>query len=336
MNTQTHKLSAGYFFLSLGVLITLFTSVISFLSLVFEALNKHLPDVLNASYQYGYSTYQYDGMRSALATLIIFFPAFLVVSYFWKKTASVYMGSTDEVIRKWLIYIILFTASLVSIVDLVTLVRYFISGEITTRFVFKVLAVLVVAIFALVYYYFELTDRKKMYGFSIGKVSAVKASVLVIIVVFYGFSVMGSPMTQRALRLDDRRVNDLQNIQYQVINYWQQKEKLPATLNDLVNPLTGATLPTPPEFEKGEVYEYNVKSNLTFELCATFSKPMPKGWQEYGGKVYPMPMLDIGVSESPVSSLPGYGINESWSHEAGRTCFERTIDTDIYKPFSKY
>jgi hypothetical protein len=38
---------------------------------------------------------------------------------------------------------------------------------------------------------------------------------------------MGSPNSQRLFRLDQKRIVDLQNIQYQVINYWQQKEKLP-------------------------------------------------------------------------------------------------------------
>lgn len=50
---------------------------------------------------------------------------------------------------------------------------------------------------------------------------------------------MGSPAQQRTWRLDDKRVNDLQNIQSQVINYWQQKEKLPMTLSELSNPMTG-------------------------------------------------------------------------------------------------
>ena len=89
METQTNviksKFSVGFFFLCLCVLITLITSVVSFLNLVFETLNKRFPDVLNASYQYGYSTYEYESIRMALATLIIFFPVFIVISYFWRR-----------------------------------------------------------------------------------------------------------------------------------------------------------------------------------------------------------------------------------------------------------
>src|SRR3989344_7035850 len=122
------KLSVGFFFLSLGVLISLITSVVSFLNLVFDTLNKRFPDVLNSNYQYGYSTYEYEGIRMALATLIIFFPVFVTVSYFWKKFSEKGIGHIDEIIKKWVVYIILFFSSIVIVVDLVTLVKYFISG----------------------------------------------------------------------------------------------------------------------------------------------------------------------------------------------------------------
>src|SRR3989339_1763266 len=112
METQTNvtrsKFSVGFFFLCLGVLITLITSVVSFLNLVFETLNKRFPDVLNSSYQYGYSTYEYESIRMALATLIIFFPIFLVVSYFWNKLYRMELALWDEFFHRWVIYIILF------------------------------------------------------------------------------------------------------------------------------------------------------------------------------------------------------------------------------------
>ena len=165
METQTNlikpKLSASFFFLSLGILISLITSVVSFLNLVFETLDKKFPDVLNAIYQYGYSTYEYEGIRTALAILIIFFPVFLLISYFWEKFKENELGTIDEIIKKWVIYIILFLSSIVIVIDLVTLVRYFISGEITNRFILKVLAILIVAIFVGVYYIFLLLGKEK-------------------------------------------------------------------------------------------------------------------------------------------------------------------------------
>ena len=337
MNAQ--KFNIGFFFLSLGVLITLITSVVSFLNLLFETLNKRFPDVLNSSYQYGYSTYEYEGIRAALATLIIFFPIFLAVSYFWKKLREKGVGRLDEIIRKWVIYIILFLSALVIVIDLVTLVRYFISGEITTRFILKVVIALLVALGIGINYIFELRGVKKFWGFRVGLLGAIKSSIIVILALWFSFSVMGSPMKQRLLRLDERRVGDLQNIQYQIINFWQQKEKLPKDLAELANPLSGYSLPVPPEFEKGEKYEYGVLAPLKFELCATFALPMPKGWREYQGGVMPMPYMEYpkDIRDATVSypyPAPG-GVNESWDHQVGRACFERTIDRDLFPPYPK-
>jgi len=337
MEINKPKLSVGFFFLCLGLLITLITSVTSFLNLVFGTLNKQYPDVLNSIYQYGYSSYDFEGIRMALATLIIFFPIFLIVSYFWKKFSRGEMGHVDEIIRKWVIYIILFLSSIVLLVDLVALIRYFISGEITTRFILKVIVVLITAAVVGKYYIFDLLDNK-IFGFKIrsGVIFSTFSIILVAGAVFYSFSIMGSPATQRLLRLDDRRVNDLQNIQYQVINYWQQKEKLPEKLSDLSNPLSGYYLPVDPEFEKGNVYEYAVKDNLKFELCATFALPIPKGWREYSENGV-IPMMGYGTKDVATTSYPypGGGTNESWDHQIGRTCFERTIDKDIYPPYPK-
>ena len=334
METNKPKLNVGFFFLCLGLLITLITSVVSFLNLVFGTLDKKFPDVLNSVYQYGYSTYDYESIRVALATLIIFFPVFLVVIYFWKKHIKKGLGHIDEIIKKWTVYIILFLSALVLAIDLVVLVRYFVSGEITGRFIYKVIAVFVVANIIAKYFYISEFWRKEGMIKKLNKiVNPTGAIILVILAIFYSFYIMGSPAKQRMLRLDDRRVSDLQSIQYGVINYWQQKEKLPVDLKILANPLTGYSLPVPPEFNKGEKYEYKVIGPMKFELCGTFSLPMQKGWvnSPYGGAV--VPMSDKGVTSTP--AVPVGGVNESWNHEIGRTCFERTIDKDIYPPFSK-
>jgi hypothetical protein len=129
------------------------------------------------------------------------------------------------------------------------------------------------------------------------------------------------------LRFDSQRVNDLTNIQYQVVNYWQQKSALPANLDALEDPLYGTRIPTDPETK--EAYEYTVKGTTTFELCANFDLAWEdtKGRGEYGyGGGY-------GIRDM---AYPYYfPENENWKHEAGRSCFERTIDPEKYPPFPK-
>ncbi len=333
-HSEADKLTPKFFFLSLGVLVTLITSVVSFLSLAFEVLNKQFPDVLNSTYQYGYSSWSYDTIRGTLATLIIVFPVFLVLSYFWTKSVRKNLGSIDKVIKKWMLYLLIFLSSIVIIVDLVTLVRYFVSGEITERFLYKVGITLVVALYVAVYYIFVLKDKNKMFGIPVSVSASIKSSVIVLALVVWSFSVIGSPKEQRAWRLDDRRVQDLQSIQWQVINYWQQKEKLPENISELSNPLSGSIIPVDPEFEKGVSYEYRKTGDMKFELCATFSAEMPKGWQEYsGGGV--RPLMNYAEDAAISYPYPGGGVNDSWDHSAGKKCFERTIDPDIYPPYPK-
>lgn len=333
---QKTKVTPKFFFISLGVIVTLITSVSSFLVLLFESLNKKFPDALNSVYQYGYNSYNFETIRASLATLIIFFPIFLFISYFWNKESKGDISHPNLTIRKWMVYLILFLATLLIAIDLVTLVRYFVSGEVTIRFIIKVIGALAVGGLVDFYYAFKMKNNNLNNNKSRiwGTICTIKAIILFLALVVWSFMIMGSPQSQRDWRLDDRRVSDLQNIQYQIINYWQQKEKLPETLTDLTNPISGSSLPVDPEFNKGKVYEYTIKDKMSFELCATFNKEMPQGWQEnYGGGVIPMyaKTTDVAVSSYP---YPG-GVNDSWDHGIGRTCFTRTIDKDLYPPFKK-
>ena len=328
--TQTHSLSPKFFFISLGVLVTLITSVSSFLTLFFETLNKKFPDALNGIYQYGYNSYNYEGIRVTLAILIIVFPVFLILSYFWRKLSRAELSSKDNIIFKWMIYLVIFISSIVVIVDLVVLVNYFVSGEITNRFMYKILGTAVIACLVGFNYFSELKYHNEENNKN--KLSIIFTSISVLFflgLIILSFSIMGSPKEQRAWRLDDKRISDLQSIQYQVITFWQQKEKLPTNLSDLSNPITNYSLPVDPEFEKGFKYEYISGDKLTFELCATFMADMPKGWQE-GNKGTPYMSTNVEIPPYGVG-----GVNESWDHKIGRTCFTRTIDPDIYPLFDK-
>lgn len=323
------KITPLFFFLSLGTVAALIASVSAFLNLAFETLNHALPDVLTDSFTYGYANYSYEGVRSALALLIIIFPVFLVLERYWSKASrDVALSEWNTTLRKWALYLILFLASITVITDLVILVRYFVSGEITTRFILKVAITLVIAGMAGWYYVRALSLKQGAKWFGI------VASGLVLAIIIWSFSVTGSPMNQRKLRLDQRRIDDLQSIQWQVISYWQQKEKLPTVLTDITTPLSGFVIPQDPEFQKGRVYEYAKTGDKSFELCATFDLPMPKGWVPGStGGVYPMGgMRDVAVSA--VAPYPGVG-GDSWDHDAGYKCFPRTIDPDVYPPYPK-
>jgi hypothetical protein len=108
----------------------------------------------------------------------------------------------------------------------------------------------------------------------------------------------------------------LQDIQWQVLNYWQQKEKLPTNLEEIKDPLSGYVLPVDPVTK--EPYTYERTANLSFKLCATFATEAMAG----SGKPMPRP-VEYGV------------MDENWNHAGGEVCFDRTIDPERYPPYNK-
>jgi len=144
------------------------------------------------------------------------------------------------------------------------------------------------------------------------KYFACGTGIVVLAAVVYAFFIVGSPATARLIQFDQQKVSNLADIQSQIVNYWQSKEKLPESFSDLTDPISGYKAPTDPQ--SGASYEYfiNDATTLSFALCATFNKPSQK-----------------------IASEVMYPVNENWDHASGRVCFERTIDRQLYPPFSK-
>jgi len=299
-------------FLYLLSIITLIVSAVSFGIVVFQYINVYIPDVISDPY-FSRSSYL-STMRYALATLVIVFPVFMWVSWFLRKDIVNFPEKRELKIRRWLLYLTLFVSALVIIGDLVALLRSFLEGELSQRFVLKIVTILFIAGSVFVHYLAELRDHEKAPGkikiFDWAVISVVLASVIA------GFFLAGSPQSQRLVRFDERRVSDLQNIQWQLINYWQRKEALPATLDELNDSISGFYAPKDPE--TGSDYDYKKTGKMSFELCAVFSTD---GSGEYTDKTISMP--------SPIGSQ-----ENNWSHGSGRTCFERIIDPQLYPPIN--
>jgi len=306
---DTHKTTARDLFLNLGVVITLYVSIVSLLSLAFDIINKLFPDTLS----YSGDSYSY-GMRMAVASLIVIFPLFLWLSRLVKKDIEGDASRRDTAVRRFLTWVTLFVSGAAVAVDLVVLLNTFLSGEITMRFVLKVLAVLVVAGATLAYYINEVREVPKKISH---KMVSIVSSVIVFVLIASSFAVFGSPMTVRKERMDDQRASDLTSIQWQVINYWQQKGSLPATLGDLTDPISSFYSPVDPETGKAYVYE---RTGLrAFKLCADFSTQSPS----------------LGQANTQYTQ-PIKGFNESWKHGVGTVCFDRTVDPDLYPVRPKY
>ena len=119
-------------------------------------------------------------------------------------------------------------------------------------------------------------------------------TVAVTIAVITGIYLLGSPLEERARRLDDRRVQDLSGIAQAVDLYWTRESRMPASLDQLRS-VTGAGI-TVADPSTGAPYEYRQLNDGKYELCASFE-----------GESRDSNRLDNGF----------------WTHRAGRQCFQR-------------
>src|SRR3989344_2220418 len=306
------KLTPKDFFLYVGALLTLYVSAGSLIGLLFSTIDRVFRDEL----QYYYDPYS-GGIRFAIASLIVIFPLSLVLFSFIKKGIAREPAKLGLALRRWALGVTIFITGAMLAGDLIAVLSGFLGGELTVRFALKALAVLAVS--AAVFWYavleIRLTPERPVSlrkGFIIGSLVGVLAAVV------WGFFVMGSPFTVRKLRMDERRVSDLQSIQWQVVNYWQQKEKFPKSLAEIEDPLSGYKTPTDPVTKAP--YEFILGDGYVFSLCANFI--LPNTEQSRTSVINPYPMSD--------DVLP-----EIWGQSAGRLCFERTLDPERSPPYAK-
>ena len=300
--------TAKDFFLHLANTVLLYAGIIALLHLLFRVINVAYPQISQYGQYYGQSVISFQ-----VATLIVVFPLFLILSQILQKGYVLNPEKKEYPLRKWLVYITLFLSGGVLAGTLVTLIYYFLDGqELTTGFLLKILSVFVVtgAVFG-----YKLDDLKERLTSGRRNIWKVVAVVLILGSIILGFSVVGSPLTQRKIRYDSLKINDLQSIQWQIINYWQQKGKIPEKLSDLKDPISGFVIPI--DAQTKNPYDYEKVGDRAFKLCAEFN------------------LTSANNKEAIIYdySYPAMPQSDNWVNEAGYQCFDRTIDADLYPVF---
>lgn len=290
-------------------IVTLYLSAVGFGTLLFQYINLVFPDPLVDS-----ALRASGAIRWALASLVIVFPVYIWLSWTLGRELERAPEKRGLRIRKWLLYFTLFAAAVVIIGDLVALLYTFLGGDLSARFVLKVAAVLFVAAVVFGYYLWNLRGERMAFHDRRMRFFVSGIIAIVAVAVVGGFFVVGSPFAERARRFDERRVQDLETIQWQVVSYWQRKGKLPAEMDTLRDEISGFVPPRDPENDVAYEYRTLDPKHLTFELCATFGA---------AGR--------SAASAAPQSVPLGPATPENWVHGAGRVCFERTIDAELYK-----
>lgn len=296
------------FVIQLGALIALYVSLTSLITLIFGLINIKFPDELD--YLYAIESTR-EGMRTSIAFLIVIFPAYIALTRVSNQNRRHDEQGEYTTLAKWLIYFSLLLGGGVLLGDLVTVLMYFLNGEITTRFMLKAAALFAVVGIALYYYILDVrgkvkSNEKLSLQFGAGAILLVFAALLV------GFMNIETPAQVREIRLDEQQVADLQDIQWRVEEHYRVEKALPTTLEALY--VDGRFADAP---EGRAAYRYNVVDNMTYELCATFAEPS----------------FGINDSRGMTAPYPNVKDNYNWEHEAGEKCFKRVvIDEQPLKP----
>ncbi|MDE2079543.1 MAG: hypothetical protein KGI73_04115 [Patescibacteria group bacterium] len=311
-NAPKPKVTPKDFFLWFGSMVVLYTLIVSFLNLLFAYVDFAFRDPLL------YTPDPYSGIiRWDMAAILVLFPLYLYVNHLIRKDALLAPEKKELWVRRWVIVLTIFLAGAVAAVDLIILVSDFLGGSLTTPFLLKVLVVLLTAAAVFFHHLAYLKGYWESHQREVHRLAAA-VGIMLIATLAAGFVIMGSPWEVRLYRFDEQKVSDLQNIQWQVVDYWQQQGTLPKSLADLSDSISGYQPPTDPQ--SGAAYGYKVLAVHSFELCATFNRDGDMQ-SAYGGAV-PMAATPVAPGGNLMSS--------DWYHGAGDICFERTIDPTRY------
>jgi Domain of unknown function (DUF5671) len=243
--------SAKDAFLYMLAFISLATWTWALGSMMFTFINQWFPDPV---YPNGYRATDYN-VTFEMASIFVAFPLYLYVMRLIAGQVEEHPEKLASDVRKWLTYTALLLAAGCLIGDLITLLNYLLRGEVTARFICKVLVVLMIAGGVFGYYLQSL----RTYEASRNRIFSAAATVAVVLVIALGFFHLGTPSFQRLLEGDRRRVQDLRAIMSAINN----RKSVPPTLRDIGIVSTDPVTKQP--------YEFRSMGGDRYQVCATFA-----------------------------------------------------------------
>ncbi len=236
---------------------------------IFQLINKYVPDIVTQNYQYSVSM---ELLKFAISALIVAAPL-----YFWMQTLifkNLKSGELDKEVgvRKWLTYFILLVAAVVVLGYLIATINSLLDGELTTKFIFKTLTVIMIAAIIFSFYFYDIKRElvtngkdKVITAYLFGSLIIVLASLV------FAFTIIESPLVARNKKIDRQIVDNYYQINAAINNYYTANKKLPNDLNILLevdnNYLTTNNI-TNPNTKKN--IEYKIVAEKQYDLCTDF------------------------------------------------------------------
>jgi hypothetical protein len=244
--------SARDAFFHLLAFCTLAAWTISLGSLLFTLIEQAFPDAVTSVRR---EIFVMQSIATEIASLLIAFPVYLLVSRSIVRETARRPGVSESGVTRWLTWLALLIAAGIIIGDLITFVAWLLRGELSVRFVLKVIVVGILAGGVFWYYLGSLGAVRRPPN----RLFAAAAAIAVVASIAGGFVQTGPPGRQRARAADQRRVEHLQRFVHEAHARWVATSAMPKEFPlDLRDP------------ETGRPYEYRVRSGPEFEVCAVF------------------------------------------------------------------
>lgn len=148
------SLTAREAFLYLVMFSTLYFAAWNLGSLLFIFVDRAFPEG-NGNF------YNDDMQRWSTAAVIIAFPVFLLLARYIGKQIELNPFKRLSPARRWLTYLTLFIASATLLGDVTTLIYNLLGGDLTIRFVLKIIVVALIAGSCFTYYLLDLRKEEK-------------------------------------------------------------------------------------------------------------------------------------------------------------------------------
>lgn len=281
---------AFYHLLAFG---TLATWILAIGSIWFELINTWVPDPTMDYYR----TWTIRNVSFQIAAILVSFPVFILATRSILQDMVAAPDKAASGVRRWLTNLALLVAALVFIGDLVSLLATLLQGGLSLRFALKSATVLLLSGGVFLYYTKGLNNSDPLPARNWHRSFALIAGVLICLTLAFGFLKTGSPMVQRLITQDNRRVRDLHLLSQRVNTAYQamNPKSLPRTPNTGQDPFTK------------KPYEYTRSEGPQYEICATF---------------------DLASQPLPTTA------EDRWAHPAGRHCYTLSAEDPMpYPPF---
>lgn len=261
MSSQNAKYSF-YYLLSLVALI--FTSISSAL-ILFGIIDLNIAD------SSPYSAYRNidSQIKFALASLLVSVPTYYISVYLINRGLKKGELPVNSSLRRWLTYLIIFSNSLIILGIIISILYNFLSGDLSARFLLKLISVLLIAALIFSYYFYDIKriDFNKMKGVRF----FILVSALIIISIFISaWFFIDSPATTRAKRADQNLMTNIYQLENAVNQYYAIYNRLPDNLEEIQSSdeiYLQASYLLDPETKKTIDY---FTENESFFLCAQF------------------------------------------------------------------